>query len=62
MNAFWKLCDEVGICVWVEGIGWQQTAEHLTDERFLQAQLSSMEEMVTMSQNHPSVIFYGIFE
>jgi beta-glucuronidase len=59
-ERFLELCDEVGICVWVEGIGWQQKAENLTDDHFMQAQLGCLDEMVRMSQNHPSVIIYGI--
>ena len=31
---FLDLCDEAGVCVWSEAIGWQNTAAHLTDERF----------------------------
>jgi len=59
-ERFLELCDEAGILVWDEVIGWQQTAQHLTDERFIAAQLANMEEMVAMAQLHPSVIIYGI--
>ena len=31
---FLDLCDETGICVWNEGIGWQHTEQHLTDPHF----------------------------
>ena len=54
------LCDEAGICVWNEVLGWQHTAEHLTDAHFLAAQLQCAEEMVAMSANRPSVILWGI--
>lgn len=59
-ERFLALCDEAGICVWNEATGWQQTAQHLTNERFISAQLANLEEMVAMAQLHPSVIFYGI--
>ena len=59
-ERFLELCDEAGICVWSEVMGWQQKAVHLTDERFLNAQLTNLEEMVAVAQNHPSVILYGI--
>ncbi len=59
-ERFLELCDEMGICVWAEGIGWQHKAENLTDERFMLAQLCNLEEMVRVAQNHPAVIFYGI--
>ena len=57
---FLDLCDEAGICVWQEAIGWQHTAEHLTDEAFVRAQLTNIEEMVAASANRPSVILWGI--
>ncbi|MBN1933248.1 MAG: hypothetical protein JW934_01215 [Anaerolineae bacterium] len=57
---FLDLCDEAGLCVWNEAIGWQHTAEHLTDPHFVQAQLAHIEEMVAMSANRPSVIMWGI--
>jgi beta-glucuronidase len=57
---FLDLCDEAGICVWNEAIGWQHTTEHLTDQRFLDAQLAHIDEMVAMSINRPSVIMWGI--
>jgi beta-glucuronidase len=56
---FLDLCDQVGICVWVEATGWQQTAEHLTDSTYLDAQLMNVEEMVSAAFNHPSVIMWG---
>jgi beta-glucuronidase len=57
---FLDLCDEAGICVWNEVIGWQHTAEHLTNPHFLEAQHVNAAEMVTMSYNHPAVILYGL--
>ncbi len=57
---FLDLCDEAGICVWSETIGWQHTAEHLGDPHFLQAQLTNVDEMVAQSANRPSVIMWGI--
>jgi beta-glucuronidase len=57
---FLDLCDETGICVWNEAIGWQHEARQLTDPRFLKAQLAHIDEMVAMSFNRPSVILWGI--
>lgn len=57
---FLDLCDEAGLCVWSEAIGWQHTAEHLTDPRFLAAQRSHIEEMVAAAANRPSVIMWGL--
>jgi beta-glucuronidase len=54
------LCDEMGFLVWSEVLGWQHTAKHLTDERFIEAQLTNLHEMVDVACTHPSVIIYGI--
>ncbi len=59
-GRFLDLCDEVGICVWSEAIGWQHTAEHLTDPHFVAGQLAHIDEMVEAAYNHPSVIMWGI--
>ncbi len=59
-ERFLDLCDEAGICVWNEAIGWQHPAEHLTDEHFLAAQQVHIEEMVAMAANHASVIMWGL--
>lgn len=59
-GRFLDLCDEAGLCVWSESIGWQHTAEHLNDAHFINAQLTDMDEMVAASVNHPSVIVWGI--
>jgi beta-glucuronidase len=57
---FLDLCDEAGILVWCESIGWQYPVEHLTDPGFIKAQVSHVDEMVAASQNHPSIILWGI--
>jgi beta-glucuronidase len=57
---FLDLCDEAGICVWNEAIGWQHGPEHLADPHFLEAQLAHVDEMVAMALNRPSVIMWGI--
>jgi beta-glucuronidase len=57
---FLDLCDEAGICVWSESIGWQHTADHLTDPHFVGAQLAHIDEMVAVAYNHPAVIMWGI--
>lgn len=59
-ERFLDLCDEAGICVWDEVIGWQNTAEHLNDPHFLQAQRTNAIEMVAMAYNHASVFLYGL--
>ncbi|CAK0812961.1 unnamed protein product [Prorocentrum cordatum] len=53
------LCDEAGILVWEESLGWQPKAHHLQDPLFVGQQMDSLEEMINASVNHPSVIFWG---
>ena len=57
---FLDLCDENGILVWDEATGWQQTAEHLTDEHYLKAAIGNINAMMAVAYNHPSVILWGI--
>jgi beta-glucuronidase len=57
---FLDLCDEMGICVWDESIGWQHTADHLNDPAFVAAQRRNIDEMVAVGYNRPSVILWGI--
>ncbi|MCD0447021.1 hypothetical protein LO763_25725 [Glycomyces sp. A-F 0318] len=57
---FLDLCDESGILVWSESIGWQYPVEHLTDPAFVEAQLSHIDEMVAAARNHPSVVLWGV--
>jgi beta-glucuronidase len=59
-RRFLDLCDEAGICVWNEAIGWQHGRNHLTDPHFIEAQVAHINEMVAMSANHPSVIMWGV--
>jgi beta-glucuronidase len=59
-ERFLDLCDEAGILVWSESIGWQHRAEQLNDPNFLQAQLLDIDEMVAAAFNHPCVILWGI--
>jgi beta-glucuronidase len=59
-ERFLDLCDQAGLLVWSEAIGWQHSAEHLTDERFLKLQEQQIDEMLAAAANHPSVILWGI--
>jgi beta-glucuronidase len=59
-EGFLDLCDEAGLCVWSEAIGWQHTALHLTDARFVEAQAAHIDEMVAAAYNHPSILMWGV--
>lgn len=59
-ERFLDLCDEQGLCVWAESTGWQQTFQHLADEKYLAAAELNVEEMVLGGFNHPSVILWAV--
>ena len=59
VRRFLDLCDENGILVWEESLGWGNQTRDLGDEGFVRDQLHQTTEMVRTSFNHPSVIFYG---
>ncbi len=58
--TFLDLCDETGLVVWNESLGWQHGRADLESPAFLAAQEQHIEEMVAMSRNHASVLFWGI--
>jgi beta-glucuronidase len=59
-ERFLEICDEAGICVWSESTGWQHTSRELSNQQFLAAQLTNIDEMVAVASTHPSVILWGI--
>lgn len=58
-EAFLDLCDEMGILVWEESLGWGNTARQLEDAEFRRLQVEETRRMVRASINHPSVILTG---
>ena len=67
-ERFLDLCDENGVMVWEESLGWGNGQDYtnrnfkpneLTDEEFCEMQVRQTREMVRASFNHPSVIIYG---
>ncbi len=53
------LCDELGILVWEESLGWGNSAECLKDPDFQAKQLRETRKMALKSINHPCVILWG---
>ena len=53
---FLDLCDELGVLVWEESLGWGNRKEQFTDPEFCDLQVEQTRLMVKNSINHPSVI------
>ena len=55
-EAFLDLCDELGVLVWEESLGWGNKAKQLTDPEFCDLQEEETRLMARNSINHPCVI------
>ena len=67
-QRFLDLCDETGLLVWEESLGWgngqaytkkYDGIDELSDEEFRAAQVRETRGMVRASFNHPSVVIFG---
>ena len=65
-QRFLDLCDENGVLVWEESLGWGNGQGYtdredfeLADQAFLDQQVAQTRNMVRQSFNHPSVILFG---
>jgi len=66
-QRFLDLCDEVGLLVWEESLGWgngkhaknPKMPDEFKDAEFCDLQVHQTREMVRASFNHPSVIIFG---
>ena len=66
-QRFLELCDECGVMVWEESLGWgngqrytmQNGINELEDAKFIELQLRQTKLMVRNSFNHPSVIIFA---
>ena len=57
-DDFLSLCDEIGLMVWEESLGWGNYGE-LDDPGFMAAQAEQTRLMAKASINHPSVVING---
>jgi beta-glucuronidase len=57
-QRFLDYCDEMGVLVWEESLGWGNKGE-LSDAKFIADQLAQTRAMVRSSFNHPSVIIFA---
>ena len=58
-EAFLDLCDEYGLMVWEESLGWGNGEFHARQEAFRAQQEEQTRNMVRESINHPSVVISG---
>jgi beta-glucuronidase len=64
-QRFLDYCDEMGVLVWEESLGWGNGSHsriakgELSDPGFIAAQIHETREMVRASFNHPSVIIFA---
>lgn len=58
-QRFLDICDEEGILVWEESLGWGNSKEQLADPEFIALQSEQTRIMVRQSMNHPSVIIFA---
>lgn len=58
-QKFLDLCDENGILVWEESLGWGNKLDNIQDPEFVSLQISQTKDMVLRSMNHPSVIIFA---
>ncbi len=58
-QRFLDLCDEMGLMVFEESLGWQPKEEHFTEPNFCDLCEDQTKLMVRNSCNHPSVIMWG---
>ncbi len=58
-QRFLDLCDELGMLVWEENLGWGQREKTFASEKFRRDHATALRAMVKASCNHPSVIFWG---
>ena len=57
-EEFLDLCDEMGLMVWEESLGWGNNRE-LDDPEFMRGQIEQTSLTVRESINHPSVVIAG---
>ena len=55
-GEFLDMCDEMGVLVWEESLGWGNRSEQLADPEFRELQKEETRLMVRNSINHPCVV------
>jgi beta-glucuronidase len=58
-SRFLDLCDETGVMVWEESIGWQQDERHFATAQYVLLITEQQRETIEAHANHPSIIMWG---
>ena len=58
-GRFLDYCDEMGLLVWEESLGWNNNAKQMAEPEYFRQQVDQTRMMVRASFNHPSVIIYA---
>ncbi|MCQ2389519.1 MAG: hypothetical protein MJ138_07380, partial [Kiritimatiellae bacterium] len=58
-QRFLDFCDEAGVLVWEESLGWGNKDKEMSDPEFVRLQIEQTDLMVRNSFNHPSVIVFA---
>lgn len=58
-QRFLDLCDELGLLVWEENLGWGQREKTFASVKWRADHRESLRAMVRASANHPSIILWG---
>ena len=58
-SRFLDLCDELGILVWEETLGWGNLKEDFQNPAFAAAQKAQAHRLIEKSINHPSIVIWG---
>ncbi len=58
-QRFLDYCDEMGVLVWEESLGWGNRPNQMSDPEYFRLQVEQTRAMVRASFNHPSVIIFA---
>lgn len=58
-QRFLDLCDEFGLLVWEENLGWGQREKTFASAKWHADHRESLRAMVRASANHPSIVMWG---
>ena len=58
-ESFLKLCDQMGVLVWEETLGWDVKPPELFSRGFLRRQIDQAHKLAAVHYNHPCIIIRG---